>query len=67
MADMPPVKIALILDGEVVDVLHVDDRMAAILLSDPIIRDVTGTDGLPTTAVGDLYDSVTSQFIKQMT
>ncbi len=37
----PPVKVALIIDGEVIDVLHTDDRLAAILLSDPVVVDVT--------------------------
>lgn len=39
--DMPPHKIAFIIDGEVVDVLHTDERLAAIFLSDPQVVDVT--------------------------
>jgi hypothetical protein len=38
---VPPNKIAFIIDGEVVDVLHTDDRLAAIFLSDPEVVDVT--------------------------
>ena len=38
---LPPNKIAFIIDGEVVDVLHTDDRLAAIFLSDPQVVDVT--------------------------
>lgn len=42
MADhMPPNKIGFILDGKVQDVLHTDDRLAALLLSGPIIFDAT--------------------------
>jgi hypothetical protein len=37
----PPIKIALIIDGEVVDILHAHDRLAAILLSDPTVVDIT--------------------------
>ena len=37
----PPVKIAFIIDGKVVDVLHTDERLAAIFLSDPVVIDVT--------------------------
>lgn len=37
----PPVKIALVIDGFVVDVMHTDDRLASILLSSPTILDVT--------------------------
>lgn len=38
---LPPNKIAFILDGKVQDVFHTDDRLAAILLSNPTIVDVT--------------------------
>lgn len=38
---MPPMKIAFVLDGTVVDVLHTDERLAAIFLSGPTIVDVT--------------------------
>jgi hypothetical protein len=38
---LPPNKIAFILDGKVQDVFHTDDRLAAILLSQPTIVDVT--------------------------
>jgi hypothetical protein len=37
----PPIKLALIIDGEVVDILHAHDRLAAILLSDPTVVDIT--------------------------
>lgn len=38
---LPPNKIAFIIDGKVVDVLHTDDRLAAIFLSQATIIDVT--------------------------
>ena len=41
MTILPPNKIAFILDGKVLDVLHVDDRLAAIMLSKPEIADVS--------------------------
>lgn len=37
----PPVKLAFIIDGKVLDMLHTDDRLAAIFLSEPTIIDVT--------------------------
>jgi len=37
----PPVKIAFIIDNKVVDVLHTDERLASIFLSDPVVIDVT--------------------------
>lgn len=39
--EMPPIKIAFVIDGQVVDVLHTDSRLASIFLSDPVILDVT--------------------------
>lgn len=39
--DLPPHKVAFILDGAVQDVLHTDARLAAILLSNPVILDVS--------------------------
>lgn len=38
---LPPVKLAFILDGVVQDVLHTDDRLAAIFMSEPIILDIS--------------------------
>jgi hypothetical protein len=38
---LPPVKIAFIIDGKVVDVVHTDERFAAIWLSNPLVLDVT--------------------------
>ena len=39
--ELPPVKIAFVIDGEVVDVLHTDDRLGALFLSQPTIVDAT--------------------------
>lgn len=36
-----PIKLAFILDGEVVDILHTDERLAAIFTSNPIVIDVS--------------------------
>lgn len=38
---LPPIKIAFILDGVVQDVLHTDERLAAIFLSQPLVVDVS--------------------------
>ena len=38
---LPPNKLAFVIDGDVVDVLHTDDRLAAIFLSQPTVVDVT--------------------------
>lgn len=61
---LPPNKIAFVINGSVVDVLHTDDRLAAILLSDPVIIDATGADGQSIANVGDAYDETTGSFMK---
>lgn len=40
--ELPPYKIAFIIDNEVVQIIHASERFAAILTSNPIIKDVTG-------------------------
>jgi hypothetical protein len=63
---LPPVKVAFILDNEVVDILHTDERLSAILLSNPIIKDVTGMlieDG-GNVHLGSNYDPETELFTK---
>ena len=55
---MPPKKVALIIDNQVQDMLHTDERLAAIFLSDPIFLDVTDIyDGAP--LVGWTYNPET--------
>lgn len=55
---LPPKKIAVIIDGKIQDMLHTDERLAAIFLSNPIIVDVTDIyDG--NTMVGWDYDEET--------
>ena len=39
--ELPPIKIAFIIDNKVVELLHTDERISAILLSNPLILDVT--------------------------
>jgi len=53
---MPPVKLAIINNqSAVIDVLHTDERLAAILLSNPIIKDVTDMNVVET-VLGWMYD-----------
>jgi hypothetical protein len=67
MNEMPPVKIAFIIDNEVVDILHTDERLAAIFLSEPKIVDVTGqlleNDGI--VKVSSKYDPETNTFYNE--
>jgi hypothetical protein len=57
---LPPVHIALVIDNEVVDIIHANDRLGAIFLSNPTIIDVSET--LDSVKVGYIYNPATSQF-----
>ena len=61
---LPPVKIAFVIDNEVVDVLHTDARLGAIFLSEPLILDVSDkADGIAIQGlVGASYDPTTGVF-----
>ena len=52
--------LAFIIDGEIVQVLGTDERLAAILLSDPIIVDVTGIE--PSLVTSANFDVTTNSF-----
>lgn len=61
--NMPPNKVAFIIDNELVDIIHTDDRLAAIFLSDPVIVDVSDRnlveEGI---IIGGTYDPETGKF-----
>ena len=59
---LTPKKIAFVIDGEVIDILHTDERLAAIFLSQPQILDVTSENGGAITQVGASYNSETGTF-----
>jgi len=63
---LPPVKVAFVINGEIVDILHTDERLSNILLANPTVINVTGADGEPEYLPGDLYDSVTETFTKKV-
>jgi len=52
--------LAFVIDGEVVQVMGTDERLAAILLSEPIIVDVTGVD--PALVTSANFDVTTNTF-----
>lgn len=58
--NLPPIKVAMIIDNQVVDILRTDNRLAAILLSEPLLLDVTSSE----VVVGDVYDPDTGTFGK---
>ena len=57
---LPPIKVAFVIDGVLVDVLHTDERLGAIFLSEPTIVDVT--DVYTTLAPHSLYNPGTGKF-----
>lgn len=58
--EMPPVKLAFVIDGQVVDIIHTDERFASIFLSQPLVLDVTPEEGKELEVhVGDGYDNGT--------
>lgn len=65
---LPPSKIAFIIDGKVQDILHTDERLAAIFLSNPTIIDISDmldSEGLLTVRVKATYNSETGEFINE--
>ena len=66
--DMPnfvPNKIAFIIDNVVVDVLHTDERLAAIFLSHPLVLDITETYEETQPKPGYVYYEDTQTFLPQ--
>lgn len=62
---LPPVKIAFVIDNKVVDILHTDERLGAIFLSDPLIIDISDkvdNNGNITVKVNYNYDPQTKTF-----
>jgi hypothetical protein len=57
-----PNHIAVILDNEVVQMMAVDDRLAAILFSEPKFVEATNADGTPGANWGDIYDESSGKF-----
>ena len=56
-AQLPPVKIAFINNqSAVVDVLHTEERLASILLSNPLFIDLSGKENVDQIEVGWEYD-----------
>lgn len=65
---LPPYKLAFVIDGEVVDILHTDERLAAIFTSNPLIIDVTKNfiENEENIVVGGTYDYITKEFNRRV-
>jgi hypothetical protein len=62
--NLPPIKLAFIVDNEVADILHTDERLSAIFTSNPLILNVTDRFGQEDMAVGYNYNPATDTFTK---
>jgi hypothetical protein len=58
--EMPPIKVAFVIDNTIVDILHTDRRLADIFLSNGVIVDITSnTENIEP---GWIYNSETGEF-----
>ena len=66
--ELPPITLAFVLDGEVVDILHTDERLGAIFTSNPVVLDVTDlmNNDIDSVKVGFKYDSETNTFEEEV-
>ena len=60
--EMPPVKVAFILDNVVADILHTDNRLAAIFLSNPLVIDISDREDIDSITVDATYNEETGEF-----
>lgn len=60
-----PIRLAFIIDNQVVDLLHTDERFKSIFMSNPLIIDVTNIEDTPGqyVMVGSTYDPATGNFL----
>ena len=56
--------LALVIDGVVEDIIHCDERLGYILLSDPKIVDIK--DNFRKINISDIYDEDTNTFSKEI-
>jgi len=57
---IPPRRIAFVIDNVIQDVLHTDERLAALFLSDPVMVDIS--DEPDTVNIGAMYNPETNSF-----
>lgn len=60
--ELPPVRVAFILDNKVVDILNTDERLGAIFLSNPTVVEVTDYEDMTSVRVGSEYNPETNEF-----
>jgi len=60
--NLPPVRVAFIIDNVVADVLHADYRLAAIFLSNPLVLDITDLEDAYSITPNSEYDPESGKF-----
>jgi len=63
-SEQVPMHLALVIDGVVEDIIHCDERLGYILLSDPKIVDIK--DNFRKINISDIYDEDTNTFSKEI-
>lgn len=63
-SNTPPVALVYLIDNTVVDILRTDERLAAIMLSNPVILDLSDVESLAdiNAVIGATYDPETASF-----
>lgn len=63
-SDQVPMHLALIIDGVVEDIIHCDDRLGNILMSEPLVIDIG--DKFNKVNISDIYDEDSETFSKEV-
>ena len=63
-SDQVPMQLALIIDGVVEDIIHCDDRLGHILMSEPLVIDIG--DKFNKVNISDIYDEDSETFSKEV-
>jgi len=61
--NLTPNKLAVIADNVVIDILNTDERLAAILLSQPTVLELTEEYEEVNSRIGNVYDESTQKFM----
>jgi hypothetical protein len=60
--EMPPVRLAFVIDNIVQDCLNTDERLAAIFLSNPTIVDISDRENQYRISIGSQYNPQNGEF-----
>jgi hypothetical protein len=61
--NLAPSKLAIVLDNVVAEVLHTDERLAAIFLSQPLVLEITENFESFEAMAGNIYDETTGKYM----